>query len=130
MKKQTALNFTTVRALFEAETAGQESDSYFRVNGGEQSVTLNVPSAVMHRLFRLGQAYGIRQLRYFESDVKIVVGSTEMPSFLRDLRRVFDLVNVEVLRHHLGLLITEIESGPGATFKNVAVVTGNYFEKR
>lgn len=53
----------------------------------------------MHRLFRLGQAYGIRQLRYLEPDVKIVVGSVEMVDFLKDLRRVNELVNDEVLHH-------------------------------
>ena len=84
----------------------------------------------MHRLFRLGQAYGIRQLRYLEPDVKIVVGSVEMVDFLKDLRRVNELVNDEVLHHYVGHLVAESAAGPGPKDKHVAVSTGNYFEKR
>ena len=130
MRKQNSLSYVTVRALFDVDAEGEDANSYFKVGGPQGPATIKVPTSVMHRLFRLGQAYGIRQLRYLEPDVKIVVGSVEIVDFLKDLRRVLELVNDEVLHHYVGQLVAEIEAGSGPKDKYVAVSTGNYFEKR
>jgi hypothetical protein len=130
MHKRTSLNYEYVKTLFDASKDGDDGASYFRVNGGPESQTLPTPTSVMHRLYRLGQAYGIRQLRYLEPEVKIVVGSTEMGEFLKDLRGLLALVNDEVLHEYVGRLVQAIEAPPGTEGKSLAVSTGSYYERR
>lgn len=84
----------------------------------------------MHRLFRLGQAYGIRQLRYLESDVKIIIGSVEIREFVRDLHKLRGLVNDEVVHEYIDGLLAALEAPPGLESKSIAVSTGSYYEKR
>ena len=129
MRKRIQLNYSTVRSVFDAE-ADHVGDSYFKVGGPEGTTTLHFPTSVMFRMFRIGQAYGIRHLRYLESDVKIIIGQAEMPSFLKDLHRLLELMNDEVLHHHIDLLIAEIGRHGTPSAVHAAVATGDYFESR
>ncbi len=83
----------------------------------------------MHRLFRLGQAYGLRQLRYLESDAKFLVGQVEIPEFVQDLKKLLSLINDEVLHDVIKPLVSAIEAHPGSSRKHVIVSSGRYFEK-
>ena len=131
MRKRNSLNFETVKSLFDAGSEAEDSDSYFKVSGGGSlPMVVKVPTSIMHRLYRLGQAYGIRQLCYLESEVKVVVGMVEVPEFVSDLRRLLTLVNDEVLYEHVNQLLIALELPPGVSVKSIAVSTGNYFEKR
>jgi hypothetical protein len=131
MRKRNSLNYETVKALFDKTSEVKGADSYFKVSGGTSTPTvLQVPTSIMQRLFRLGQAYGLRQLRYFEPEVKIVVGTVELPELIRDLRRVLDLLNDELLHDHINRLLVALESPPGLSARTVAVSTGSYFEQR
>lgn len=130
MKKQNSLNYETVKALFDPEAEAENGGSYFRINGGTSPVTMKIPTSIMHRLFRLGQAYGIRQLRYFESEVKVIVGSVEVPEFVRDLHKLRALLNDEVLHEHIDKLLAELESPSGNSSRSITVSTGSYYEKR
>lgn len=49
-------------------------------------------------------------MRYFESDVRIVVGTVEVPEFMRDLGCLRDLVNDEVLHKFIGLILDVLEA--------------------
>lgn len=129
MRKRNTLNYATVRAVFDAE-ADNAGDSYFKVGGPNGTTLLTFPTSVMYRMYRVGQAYGIRQLRYLESDVKLIIGSTEMASFLRDLARLMELVNDEVLRHHVNELTAAIKEHGDPSTVHAAVATGAYFEPR
>lgn len=111
----------------EADNAGQ---SYFKVGGPSGTTVLEMPTSVMYRMFRLGQAYGIRQLRYLDSDVKIIIGKVEMASFVKDLHRLMDLINDEVLHHHVRLLLAEIARHGDPSAVHAAVSTGDYFQPR
>lgn len=130
MKKQNSISYETSKLFFDASAASEEGGSYFIVRGGPESTRIDLPMSIMHRLFRLGQAYGFRQLRYFESDVKILVGQVEIPEFHKDLLKLLTLVNDEVLHEYVGQLIIAIESAPGPAVKSIAVSAGSYFEKR
>lgn len=129
MRKRNRLNYGTVRSVFDAE-ADSDGDSYFKVGGPEGTTTLHFPTSIMFRMFRIGQAYGIRQLRYLDSDVKIIIGQVEMPAFVKDLHRLLELINDEVLHHHVGLLIAEIGRHGAPSSVHAAVATGDYFETR
>lgn len=130
MRKQRILNYEIVKSLFDPNAEGEAGGCYFKINGGETPVTVEIPTSVMHRLFRLGQAYGIRQLRYLEPNVRIVVATVELPEFVRDLKRLITLVNDEVLHEYMHRLLAALESAPGIGSKSVAVSTGDYFGKR
>jgi hypothetical protein len=130
VRKRNSLNYETVKALFDANLDAHGNGSYFKVSGGAEPEVFQVPTSVMHRLFRLGQAYGLRQLRHFESEVKVVVGTIEIAELASELRRLLGLVNDEALHEHLNKLLTGLESPPGLVAKTVAVSTGSYFEKR
>lgn len=127
MKKKNSINYETVKAMFDPYAESEQGGSSFRIHGGVEPVTIGIPKSLMHRLFRLGQAYGIRQLRYFESETKIIVGTVEVPEFVDDLRRLRSIVNDEVLHEHLDKLVKEIEMPPGPGAKHIAVSTGQYF---
>ncbi len=129
MRKRNKLSYGTVRSVFDAE-ADSTGDGYFKIGGPEGTTTLPFPTSVMFRMFRIGQAYGIRQLRYLDSDVKIIIGQVEMPAFVNDLHRLLDLINDEVLHHHVGLLIAEIGRHGNPSAVHAAVATGDYFEPR
>ncbi len=128
MRKRRQLNYEVIKSSFDASLNEEDSASYFRINGGPTPETIATPTSLMHRMFRLGQAYGIRQLRYLEPEVKIIVGSVEVPDFVRDLRRLLTLVNDEVLHDFVSRLIQSIEAPPGAAAKHIAVSTGDYYD--
>lgn len=130
MRKRNSLNYETVKALFDEASEAEGGDSYFKVSGGPSPTVIEVPTSIMHRLFRLGQAYGIRQLRYFEPEVKIVVGTVELPEFVSDLRRLLGLLNDEVLHEYINRLLSAVDAPPGLSVKTIAVSTGSYFEQR
>ena len=127
MRKQNTFNYATVKSQFASSIELAYGKSYFRVNGRGDSTTVEFPSSLMHRLFRLGQAYGIRQLRYLEPEVKIIIGSVEVPEFLLDLKKLLGLVNDEVLHEKVNELITAITGSSGGTSTSVAVSIGNYY---
>lgn len=127
MKKRNSFSYEIVKSLFDPDAEGEDGGCYFRVGGGSAPVTVSIPVSIMHRLFRLGQAYGIRQLRYFEPNVRLVVGTVEIPEFVRDLRRLIALVNDEVLHDYLNQLLQELESPPGIGAKHIAVATGAFY---
>ncbi len=129
MRKRNALSYETIKGLFDPNAEGEDGGCYFRIGGGAEPVTVDVPASIMHRLFRLGQAYGIRQLRYLEPNVRIVVGSIEIPEFVRDLRSLVCLVNDEVLHEYVNRLLSELEAPPGVASKHIAVSTGAFFGK-
>ena len=129
MRKRNQLSYEVLKSLFDANAEGEAGGSYFRVGGGDAPTTISVPISVMHRLFRLGQAYGFRQLRYLEPNVRIVVGSVEMPELANDLKRLLALVNDEVVHDYVGRLLAAIEAAPGLKAKHIAVYTGDYFGK-
>ncbi|MDI5933752.1 hypothetical protein [Halomonas kalidii] len=130
MRKRNSLSYVTVMSLFNADAESEKGGSYFRVNGGKSPVTIDVPASIMHRLFRLGQAYGFRQLRYFESDVKLVVGSIEVPEFVRDLEKLHKLLNDEVLHQYIDELLIELKRISENSSPSIAVFTGSYYERR
>jgi hypothetical protein len=127
MKKQNLFVGGAVNSLFEGGASA--NGSCFRVNGGSTSTAFEIPTILMHRLFRLGQAHGIRQLRYFESGVKIVVGTVELPEFAADLHRLRILINDAELHPYLDRLLAELEAPPGVTTRSVAVSCGDYFKR-
>jgi hypothetical protein len=129
MRNRKSINYETVKALFEANGDRELGDSYFEVRGGGTSVLVAVPTSIMHRLFRLGQAYGIRQLRYLESEVKMIVGTDDLPAFAKDLRKLLSLVNDEVLHEYVNALLAALDPDAGLSFKSVYVSTGDYFKR-
>lgn len=93
MLKRNTLNYEIVKSLFHPNADGEAGGCYFKVNGGDTSVTVEIHTSIMHRLFRLSQAYGSRQFRHFEPDVRVVVSAVDLPEFVRDLKRLMALVN-------------------------------------
>ncbi len=87
-----------------------------------------MPTSVMYRIYRIGQAYGFRQFRYFESEANILVGQSELTEFLKHLREVLRLVNDEVLHKYVDQIVTAVESSPKSPTQHVAVSVGNYFK--
>lgn len=129
MRKRNKLDYGTVLAAFDAE-ADSAGQSYFKIGGPGGTTVLEVPTSVMFRMFRIGQAYGIRQLRYLDSDVKIIIGKVEMAAFVKELYRLLELINDEVLHYHVRILLTEIGRHGDPASVHAAVATGNYFEPR
>lgn len=123
MKKRTTLNYETVKHMFEQNPDEEQDSSFFRVLGGAEPQTLVVPVSIMHRLFHLGQAYNIRQLRFLEPNVKLVIGSVEIPDLVNDLNRLKQLVNDEVLSYYIDTLLGFINSGSGHAAKHIAITT-------
>ena len=130
MQKRNKLSYETSKLLFDSEAEGEIGNAYIEILGNLQSVRVEVPLSVMHRLFRLGQAYGLRQLRYFSANTKLIIGQTEIREFNRDLKKLTDLLNDDVLNLYIGQVVIAIEAPPGPEFKHIAVSTGDYFEER
>lgn len=98
-----------------------------KVRSGQEEVVVMVPTSVMYRVYRIGQAYGFRQFRYFESEANILVGQSEIAEFLKHLKEVLRLVNDEVLHKYVNQVVRAVESSPDAATKHIAVSVGNYF---
>jgi hypothetical protein len=82
----------------------------------------------MHRFYRLGQAYGIRQLRYLESECRFMIGNNELNEFVKDLHKLKDLINDEVLHEYIDLLLTSLGE-PTKKLKHISVSTGDFFNR-
>jgi hypothetical protein len=126
MRKNTVINYEVVKHLFDQSPDHEVSASYFKINGGPDPITISIPASIMHRLFRLGQAYNIRKLRYLEPNVKLIIGSTEISEFVRDLERLKKLVNDEVTHHYADQLLSAIGVSPGPICKHIAISTGDF----
>ena len=127
MRKQNSINYETSLGLFDANAGTEDRGSYFKINGGESPLVINIPTSIMHRLYRVGQAYNARQLRYFESDVKIIIGNVELPEFVKDLNVLLSLVNDDVLHVYVNKLLDALTLKTGLKGKSIAVSTGCYF---
>ncbi len=127
MEKRNKLNHETYLALFEPHRIG-EGGSWVKVRSGQEEAIVTVPTSVMYRIYRIGQAYGFRQFRYFESEANILVGQSELTEFLKHLREVLRLVNDEVLHKYVDQIVTAVESSPKSPTQHVAVSVGNYFK--
>lgn len=130
MRKQNSISYSTSPIFFDDESDADAGATFFKVFNGSDFQIIDMPTAIAHRLYRLGQAYGFRQMRYFESDVRIVVGTVEIPEFIRDLGSLRALVNDEVLHKFIRLILDALEAPPGPDAKHVAVKIGNYFDPR
>jgi len=130
MQKRNKLSYETSKLFFDPTAEGEIGSSFFEVRGGLEPVRVDVPVSVMYRLFRLGQAYGLRQLRYFDANSKLIIGQTEIREFHRDLTKLTALLNDDVLNQYVRQLVAAIDAPPGHTFKHLAVSTGDYFEER
>lgn len=83
-----------------------------------------MPRVVIRRLFRLGQAFNLRQLRCLEPDVKVVIGNVDVPELVRDLEQLKRLVNDEETRWYADAILSALEPEPSGHKKFVAVFTG------
>lgn len=126
MRRKTVINYEVVKQLFDQSPDHEMYASYFKINGGGEPITISVPASIMHRLFRLGQAYNIKKLRHLEPNVKIIIGSTEISDFIRDLERLKKLVNDEVTHHYINQLLSSISSSSAPTGKHIAISTGDF----
>ena len=61
--EKNSLSYETVSLLFDPDAEAGNGGSWFRINGGATFETMKIPTSMMHRLFRLVQAYGIRHDR-------------------------------------------------------------------
>ena len=126
MRKKSKLNYATVKEIFFDDPLDELDLGYFRINNGNAPIVVKVPSSIMYRLYRIGQAYGYRQLRYLESEVKIIIGSTDLPEFKTDLESVRQLVNDEVLNSYIDQLLSDLASSDNKQL-SVSASTGAYY---
>jgi hypothetical protein len=106
MKNRTQLPEAFVRKNFESN-----SDlCYFRINGGPEPVVLNMPAFMMRRLFRLGQAFSLHNLKCLEPDVKVAIGSYELPNLLRELNQLLEWVKEPEATKYVSRLVEAITS--------------------
>jgi hypothetical protein len=126
MRRKTVINYEVIKHLFDQNSEQDGQESFFRISGGEEPVTISIPASLMHRLFRLGQAYNIKKLRYLEPRVKLVIGSTEISDFMSDLDRLKKLVNDEVTHYYTNNLLSALNKGGGPTGKHIVVSTGDF----
>ncbi len=118
MKSRTPLPEAFVRKNFESN-----SDlCYFRINGGSEPIVVNMPAFMMRRLLRLGQAFSLHNLKCLEPDVKVAIGSYELPNLLRELNQLLEWVKEPETTKHVSRLIEAIASAgdPKACFITVA----------
>ena len=126
MHKRNKISYETYLQIFEPDRI-DEGGSWLRVRSGREEAIVNIPTSVMYRVYRIGQAYGLRQFRYFESEANILVGQSEIAEFIKLLKEVLRLVNDEVLHKYTMQMIGAIESLPNSATKNIAVSVGNYY---
>jgi hypothetical protein len=126
MKKQNKLNYSTSKQFFIDEDIVDKS--YFKVFGSEEPELIYVPNSIMHRFYRLGQAYGIRQLRYLESECRFMIGDNELKEFVKDLGKLKELLNDEVVHYYIDLLLKSLGS-PTKKLKHISVSTGDFFSR-
>jgi len=130
MRNRNTIDPAAFDHLIGSEGETQFGASRFKVNGGTSPVTVEIPTPIVYRMFRLGQAYDSRQIRSFAPGVKVVIGSIDVAAFTRDLRHLLVLVNDEALHHHVNVLLAAVEASPGISGKSVAVSVGSFDEKR
>jgi hypothetical protein len=130
MRNRNIIDPAVFNHLIGSEAETQLGASRFRVSGGTNPLTIEVPTPVVYRMFLLGQAYDSRQLRNLAPGVKVVIGSVDIAAFTRDLRQLLVLVNDELLHHYVNALLAALEASPGISGKSVAVSVGGFDEKR
>jgi hypothetical protein len=93
MRKTTKINYEIAKR-YVGPTVGQSSTgSSFRVTGGGEVVDIRMTLDSMRRLFHLGYAFNLRQLKYLEFGASLLIGSTDVPEFQRNLLKLKELVN-------------------------------------
>lgn len=67
--------------------------------------TVQVPIPVLYRLYHLGRAYDLHQLKNLHPAAGVVLDFVSIQLLIQELEQVADLVADPVLRHYTGLLI-------------------------
>lgn len=93
MHKKTQVSPGIARRYVGPPVAQTGPDSRFRVTSGDRVTDIPMQRDAMRRLFHLGYAFNLRQLKYLEFGASLMIGSVDVPDFLRNLRRVKELVN-------------------------------------
>lgn len=94
MRKRTQLPSGVVHKYIGPPIAQKsEPDCSFRISCGDRVIDLPMTRDAMRRLFHLGYAFNLRQLKYLEFGASLIIGSVDAPDFQRNLRRLKQLVN-------------------------------------
>lgn len=127
MRKRTVLPPGFVAGAFESRADSTKVEAYFRVNGGPEPVLIPLPEYMMRRIFRLGQAFGLVQLKYLEAGTHLVIGSADIPQLVENLKRLNKLVNDPgTLKYSKALLKVLAPDGQPLN-RHVAIFTGPKF---
>jgi len=93
MRKRTQVPLGVAHKYVGPPIPQTEPDSRFRISCGDQVIDLPMTRDAMRRLFHLGYAFNLRQLKYLEFGASLIIGSVDAPDFQRNLRRLKELVN-------------------------------------
>jgi hypothetical protein len=93
MHKKTRVPLGVAQRYVGPPVAQTGPDSRFRVSGDGRVTDIPMTRDAMRRLFHLGYAFNLRQLKYLEFGASLMIGSVDVPDFQRNLLRIKELVN-------------------------------------
>lgn len=94
------------------------------MNGGPEPIVIHLPEYMMRMLFRLGQAFGLSQLKYLEAGVHFVIGSADVPQLVENLKRLNKLVNDTGALKYSNALLDVLAPDGKPLDRHVAIFTG------
>ncbi len=130
MSKRRTISHETFNHLLASGSETQVDASRFTVHGGVSPVTIEIPTYVVYRIFRVGQGYRSHYLSRLSPEVKVIIGSIDIVAFTLELHQLLALVNDQALHDHVNRLLEELEAPPGPSGKSIAVSVGSIDEKR
>jgi len=124
--------FPAAKALFGEADLDSGEYGFFAINraNGQSQIKVVMPIFIMHRLYRLGQAYSLRHLRDLSSELKLVIPGKDALQLARKLRQLIELTNDNELREYVEELVDQIDSQELLTILSIAVSTGQYHDER
>ena len=93
MRRRTQINYSIAKRYIgpATESTGAGSGLQITWSGGATRVGMTLQE--IRSLFHFGYAFDLRQLKFFEFDTSLVIGSADVPEFINNVARVKDLVN-------------------------------------
>lgn len=93
MRKRTQIDYAVARRYIGPAVESTGTGSGLQVTCVNKNSRIGMTLQEIRSLFHLGYAFDLRQLKFFEFDTQVIIGSADVPEFVKNIARVKELVN-------------------------------------
>jgi hypothetical protein len=104
-----------IEKILDIETYSRDRKILFRFSGTREprkdiAEGVEVPIAIVYRLFHLGRAYDFQAVKFFQPQGSSLIDYVRLQLLVLELETIAKIVNDPVVQHYLGVLLPFIKA--------------------